>query len=775
MLLLCALVVGSRVWAETVTYTFTAKEWTSGSGNWSGTAGSALDTKGVQCLKGTTYTVTSPSSLSNISSIVVTYGTAKSTTTSSTISIKVGDNSAVVKNVAGGSLSGSTLEWTYSQNQTGSIQMDVVPAGASVYIKSVAVTYSTDTREDSDLEITSSSPVALTMTTATPEQTSTITWTTSSGGAMAFSSNATDVATVSNTGVITAIGAGTATITISQAADDHYKASDNKTVTVNVTDSRNPVATGIDLSSAKTILKNATGSITATSTKADGFSGDITYTFETADASIFSIAEGNYTGAGVGTTTVTITATPTGGNANAYKAASQGIAVTVNGTNSISLDKTSNSVAYGAAAFSISATVPTENYNGSVSAESSNTNVATVTVNGTTVTVTPVAVGSATITVTAGVGTYYPSTASATCNVTVTAPTGKTEAPVSDDPIELDFTVNTKWGFPTTYVTGKNTYTSNGYTITLNAESNGYKFDTGSSYFIMGKEGTTLTFPAFTKPVTQIDITGRTGASSKVTQNIFVGETPVSTQTTGSTSKNEYAIASAYQAPGNIYTLKITNGNNTQITSVTIHQYQAPTATVELNKYGYATYCSEYPIDFSNTTGYTAWRVSNVASNGTITFTQITEKIKGGQGVLLYNKDADGVNKSNVTVNFADGDKEFTTAENKLFGTMALTNVAENQYYGLSGESFVKVNPGNVPAGKALLPASVVDNPEGGGSNSSGQARQLTFIFEGTQGISTVEHTALSTDDAIYSISGQRVSTPKKGLYIMNGKKVIVK
>ena len=143
MFLLCALIAGSgTMWGETVTYTFTAKEWTSASGNWSGDAGNALDTKGVQCLKDNTYTVSSPSSLSNISSIVVTYGTAKSTTTSSTISIKVGSGEAVSKNVAGGSKTDAELTWSYNPTVTGSISMSVGAKGASVYVKSVSVTYS---------------------------------------------------------------------------------------------------------------------------------------------------------------------------------------------------------------------------------------------------------------------------------------------------------------------------------------------------------------------------------------------------------------------------------------------------------------------------------------------------------------------------------------------------------------------------------------------------------------------------------------------------------
>ena len=66
--------------------------------------------------------------------------------------------------------------------------------------------------------------------------------------------------------------------------------------------------------------------------------------------------------------------------------------------------------------------------------------------------------------------------------------------------------------------------------------------------------------------------------------------------------------------------------------------------------------------------------------------------------MLLYNKDADGVNTSEVTITFADGTTVFTTSENKLVGTTAPTYVEANEYYGLKGNKFVKVNEGTVPA-----------------------------------------------------------------------------
>ena len=177
----------------------------------------------------------------------------------------------------------------------------------------------------------------------------------------------------------------------------------------------------------------------------------------------------------------------------------------------------------------------------------------------------------------------------------------------------------------------------------------------------------------------------------------------------------------------------------------------------KFNASGYATFASTYPLDFSDDSEFSAWQITAISGEN-ITFSQITGTVAAGTGVLLKGTASETVN---IPVAASGTDISGT---NKLVGITSATAVTAGQYYGLSGNQFVKVNAGTVPAGKALLPAEYVS-----------EARQLTFLFEGTQGISTVEHTALSNDDAIYSISGQRVSTPKKGLYIVNGKKVVMK
>lgn len=122
-------------------------------------------------------------------------------------------------------------------------------------------------------------------------------------------------------------------------------------------------------------------------------------------------------------------------------------------------------------------------------------------------------------------------------------------------------------------------FTGSDWTVSNGTLSNGTVSFTGEGaasfkmnggYFMLGKSGAYITFPAYPKAVEKIVVTGRSGASGSTKQNIFVGETAVSTETTGATGTNTYAIATANQAAGTIYTLKVTSAHNTQITKIEI-------------------------------------------------------------------------------------------------------------------------------------------------------------------------------------------------------------
>ena len=96
-----------------------------------------------------------------------------------------------------------------------------------------------------------------------------------------------------------------------------------------------------------------------------------------------------------------------------------------------------------------------------------------------------------------------------------------------------------------------------------------------AGYYFLGKTNSYLQFPEFDFDVEKIEIVGRNGASTSVKQNIYVGDVAVSTETTGCTGTNTYIISDAYQAAGNVYTLKVTSNANTQITAINIYEKKA--------------------------------------------------------------------------------------------------------------------------------------------------------------------------------------------------------
>ena len=572
---------------------------------------------------------------------------------------------------------------------------------------------------------------------------------------VSYSSSDEDVATVDEDGEVTINGAGETTITASFAGNEDYEAG-NASYTLTV-------------SKATPTLSFA--SYNAIGREGEDFAGNaltnpanltVSYSSSKTDVATVDSYTGAVTIVAAGTTTITASFA---GN-DTYTSGSASYTLKVLDTPTITVSN--QTIAWGETFTYNAASNVT---GGPVTVTSGNTSIATV--DG--LKITPVACGEVTITVSTAEDETYKA-GSNTFTLTVTAPEGKTTAPSTDVTYTFEFTDNSDWEFPTDYTTGENTYTKDGKTVTLNTpdDSNGYKHLGGA--LLIGKEGATLTLPAFDKPVTKISTSGVSSSSGKVTQNIFVGSTSVSTETTSALVDHEYTIDTEYQAVGAIYTLKVTNGNNTQLTDLTVHMYQAPTATVTLNKDGYATYCSVNPMDFTSTSGYTAWRVSNIDKSGVITFTKITEKIKGGQGVLLYNKNADGENTSTATINFADGTTEFTSSENLLVGTTAPTFVGQvvgdytNFALSSSNSDFRKIKEAGmvVPANKAYLPVLTENIPAGA---------RLTFVFEDDQ-TTTIQGVSVrkTAPDTYYNLKGQRVDNPKKGgIYVKNGKKVIFK
>ena len=101
----------------------------------------------------------------------------------------------------------------------------------------------------------------------------------------------------------------------------------------------------------------------------------------------------------------------------------------------------------------------------------------------------------------------------------------------------------------------------------------------------------------------------------------------------------------------------------------------------------------------------------------------------------------------------------------------------KGSYKGLPVESY------NVPAGSSYLPIpeSIVAAARGEFANDikMEEAEVITMkaYLEGEDDATGISRVAVEAgNDTWYNVSGQRISTPtRKGLYIKNGKKVIVK
>lgn len=120
--------------------------------------------------------------------------------------------------------------------------------------------------------------------------------------------------------------------------------------------------------------------------------------------------------------------------------------------------------------------------------------------------------------------------------------------------ITMDFTDNSGWNIP-----GKDTKTSQSFgegnnAITL---SGGYRYSSAYSCLMLNPEAT-LTFSQFDFDVERIVVKG--SGSYKASQDIFVGDTSVSGKVI-SYGLRALWINDNSQAKGNVYTLKVTDGN----------------------------------------------------------------------------------------------------------------------------------------------------------------------------------------------------------------------
>jgi len=306
--------------------------------------------------------------------------------------------------------------------------------------------------------------------------------------------------------------------------------------------------------------------------------------------------------------------------------------------------------------------------------------------------------------------------------------------------VTLDFTSNT-WKLPTKYATDKATFSNGTYSITLEAASSGYKFNDykGSECLIFGKKDATLTLPAFDFDVERIDIVGTSSASDNTTQNIFVDGKAVSTATTGAKGTNNYVIAEASQKAGTIYTLKVTNAYNSQVSEILI--WKKGTAPA--------------PVSIKNTpeTAYTVAKAKELFDAGQALSDSVY--VKGiVSKVVAKNFDT----YKNLNIFISDDGQEETANPFEAFACNDLDNKA------FTSADAVQAGDEVVVYGKLTINGKTYELAKG---------CYLYSIKKNTAGISSVK--VSQKPSVLYNLSGQRVNGSYKGVVISNGKKYVNK
>ena len=193
------------------------------------------------------------------------------------------------------------------------------------------------------------------------------------------------------------------------------------------------------------------------------------------------------------------------------------------------------------------------------------------------------------------------------------------------------------------------------------------------------------------------------------------------------------------------------------------------TVPATLGTNGYATFASAYPLDLTTANlpaGVKAYKAS--VSGKTVTFTALDQTVPANTGVLIEGTPSASVDIPVVATGTAVTGNAFEV------NTTGATFTGDDSYYyfGLVKNTlkFGVFDPSTtaIPASKAYLKVLK--------SSVDAGARELNVVFEDeATGISAIPMNCEVMNNNYFDLQGRRVAQPTKGMYIVNGKKIIIK
>ena len=236
-------------------------------------------------------------------------------------------------------------------------------------------------------------------------------------------------------------------------------------------------------------------------------------------------------------------------------------------------------------------------------------------------------------------------------------------------------------------------------------------------------------------------------------------------KTTGIVTNNDIPLKS-----GDV--LQLTPSSTNGIVDYMLIKINSVPATLGAN--GYTTFASPLCLDLAHLPeGLKAYTATLYGKN--LSFQLCEQTVPAGTGLLLQGTGGETYNIPVVST--------FTTVDNNaLTGVTAVTPLKSdetNYIFAMKKANsatdellfapLTSANNVNFPAGKAYItvPASAFATPN--------TARALVLTFDDATSVKELKNSGIEELKAYYNLQGQRVASPKKGLYIVNGRKVQVK
>ena len=493
------------------------------------------------------------------------------------------------------------------------------------------------------------------------------------------------------------------------------------------------------------------------------YNGTITYS--SSDTAVAEVDEqtGEVTVNGTGTVTITASGTET----EHYAAASASYTLTVNKqASAVSFEESVVEITYGDNYNKQAAT--TEGYSGNLVYTSSDESI--VKFHGNNV-IDILGPGTVTITATAP-ATDTTEESSATYTLKVFAPADAVEgsAEVLNEDFHACNGTNTNWGGSGGFVTvtGLDWTTTNcqaGPEYLKLGSTNNAGSATSPAFSVVGEAPLSFALAPWIATGDTEDAT----VNVTLTNATFANGESTMTLSTGNLAQREFTTFDQYTIVGNSDEVTITfSGAGSYdrffLDNVVVGGGAQPAHEINItfSSAGYLTWVATADIDFSQTEGVTAYQITE-ATTKKITMEEV-DKVPAGAAVMLKGSGTKTLTRT-TDVEALSGNQMLACTDGSVMGN-GVNGVTKTDVYvlgnGKSGLGFYMLS-GTLQAGKGYL------------SVSQGTGNAKSFIaFEVTTGVDAVEANG-TNDDAVYNLQGIRVANPQKGIYVKNGKKIVIK